>query len=53
VKHGDVHGCVMSVDPKFTSVAPVKLVPARVTLLPPAVDPDDGVSFVKIGAGVT
>ena len=31
----------MSLEPKFTSVAPVKLVPVRVTVLPPSVEPDD------------
>ena len=53
VKHGDVHGCVMSVAPKFTSVAPVKFVPPRTTLLPPVVNPVDGVRLVNVGVGVT
>ncbi len=40
VKHGaDGHG-VRSFDPTRTSVAPVKLVPVSVTLVPPSVDPD-------------
>jgi hypothetical protein len=53
VKQGaDGHG-FRSMEPTFTSVAPVKFVPPRTTLLPPAVEPDDGTTLVNVGAGVT
>jgi hypothetical protein len=53
VKHGaDGHGARTD-DPTFTVVAPVKLVPPRTTLLPPAVEPVDGVRLANVGAGVT
>ena len=52
LKHGaDGQGLRSCVGPKFTSVAPVKLVPVRVTSVPPKVDPDEGLRFVKVGAG--
>lgn len=35
--------------PNLTSVAPVKFVPVIVTLLPPAVEPDDGEMDVTAG----
>lgn len=38
--------------PKVTAVAPVKSVPVRVTLVPPAVVPLLGFSVVMAGAGV-
>ena len=53
VKQGDAgHGVLKltSVEPKFTSVAPVKLVPARITLPPPAIGPPVGVRLVNVGA---
>ena len=53
VKHGAVGHGVRSWAPTFTSVAPVKLLPVRITSLPPSVEPDDGVRLVKVGAGVT
>jgi hypothetical protein len=37
--------------PKFTAVAPVKPVPVIVTLVPPAVGPLLGLTFVTVGAG--
>ena len=37
--------------PNFTLVAPVKLVPVIVTLVPPAVEPDVGLIAVTAGAG--
>ena len=53
VKHGaDGHG-PRGDEPTFTTVAPVKFVPARTTLLPPAVEPDVGVRLANVGAGVT
>jgi hypothetical protein len=39
-----------SVEPNFTAVAFVKPVPVIVTELPPAVGPDDGLTFVTVGA---
>ncbi len=38
--------------PKATSVAPFRLVPVMITLLPPAVLPLAGVREVTVGAGV-
>lgn len=35
--------------PKYTAVAPVKWLPLMVTVVPPAVDPDDG--LIPITAG--
>src|SRR5580700_5462990 len=43
---------VISAEPKFTSVAPVKLVPVRITLLPPSVEPVDGLRFVNVGGAM-
>ena len=37
--------------PKFTALAPVKFVPVIVTDVPPAVEPDDGLTPVTVGAG--
>ncbi len=37
--------------PNFTEVTPVKLVPLTVTEVPPAVDPDVGLTPVTVGAG--
>ena len=53
VKHVPGPQAFMSLGPKCTSVAPVKSVPVRVTSLPPAVDPDDGLTLVKVGTGRT
>lgn len=39
-----------AVVPKSTPVAPVKPVPVMVTEVPPAVDPDDGLTPVTVGA---
>jgi hypothetical protein len=39
--------------PKFTAVAPVKLVPVRVTLVDPVLCPEVGLSPVTVGAGGT
>ena len=36
--------------PNFTAVAPVKLVPAMVTLPPPASGPLEGLTEVTVGA---
>ena len=36
--------------PKFTAVAPVKLVPVMVTVVPPAVGPEVGLTPVTVGA---
>src|SRR5438874_1006639 len=42
---------VAGVFPKLTAVAPVKLVPEIVTLVPPAAGPEDGLTPVTVGAG--
>jgi hypothetical protein len=44
-----------ALDPKSTAVAPVKFVPVMVTEVPPAVEPEDGLTFVTVGGagGVT
>jgi hypothetical protein len=53
VKHAaDGHGGT-SIVPKWTSVAPVKWVPASVTVSPPTVDPDGGLTLVNVGTGRT
>ncbi len=39
--------------PKATTVAPVKLVPVIVTVVPPAVVPELGLTAVTVGADVT
>ena len=41
---------VALVAPNLTAVAPVKLVPVIVTLVPPAVGPADGLTLVTVGA---
>ena len=41
---------VAAVPPKVTLVAPVKVVPAIVTLFPPAVGPELGLTEVTVGA---
>ena len=38
-----------AVDPKVTAVAPRKLVPLIITVVPPAVGPDDGFKPVTVG----
>ena len=43
---------VALVAPNFTAVAPVKLVPAMVTDVPPAVGPDVGEIDVTVGAAM-
>ena len=40
-------------DPKLTAVAPVKLVPVIVTLVPPVVGPSAGLTAVTVGGGRT
>ena len=42
---------VAAVAPKVTAVAPVKLVPVIVTVVPPAPGPDVGEIDVTVGAG--
>ena len=37
--------------PNFTTVAPVKPVPVTVTVVPPAVDPEEGPTPVTVGTG--
>jgi hypothetical protein len=44
---------VAVVEPKVTLVVPVRWVPVRVTLVPPVVDPEVGVTDVSVGTGVT
>ncbi len=44
---------VAAVPPKETAVAPVKSVPLMVTFVPPAVEPEVGLTPVKVGAGGT
>jgi len=39
-----------AVVPKLTPVAPVKFVPVTVTLVPPAVVPEVGLTLVTVGA---
>src|SRR5450830_1086681 len=39
--------------PNLTDVAPVRLVPVMVTLVPPVVGPLLGLTLVTVGAGVT
>ena len=43
---------VAAVTPKFTAVAPVKLVPVMVTLVPPLVGPAVGLMLVTAGTGI-
>ena len=42
---------VALVEPNLTEVAPVRLVPLMVTVVPPPVGPLVGLSFVTVGAG--
>src|ERR1019366_3493968 len=49
VKQGAPGHGFRSLGPKFTSVAPVKLVPVSTTLFPPTVEPEGGASRVKVG----
>src|SRR5579863_33707 len=37
--------------PNFTALAPVKLVPVMVTMVPPAVEPEAGLRPVTVGGG--
>ena len=39
--------------PKWTALAPVRLVPVTVTTVPPAVEPLAGFNPLTVGAGVT
>jgi hypothetical protein len=41
---------VAGVEPKRTAVAPVKFVPVIVTAVPPAVEPDEGLTALTLGA---
>ena len=41
---------VAAVAPKDTALAPARLVPVRVTLVPPAIAPVDGDTLVTVGA---
>ena len=41
-----------AVPPNVTAVAPVKPVPAMVTVLPPAVGPEPGLTEVIVGGGI-
>ena len=41
---------VPGVEPKSTAVAPVKLVPVSVTVVPPAVGPLEGLTPVTVGS---
>ena len=41
---------VAATPPNLTTVAPVKLVPVIVTLAPPAVGPELGLTLVTVGA---
>jgi hypothetical protein len=41
---------VAAVEPKLTELAPVRLVPVTVTAAPPAVEPDEGLTAVTVGA---
>jgi hypothetical protein len=40
---------VAGADPKCTAVAPVKFVPVIVTPVPPAVEPDEGLTALTVG----
>jgi hypothetical protein len=44
---------VAVVVPNLTEVAPFRLVPVIVTVVPPLVDPPVGVNEVMVGAGAT
>ena len=43
---------VAAAPPKVTLVAPVKVVPVMVTLVPPAVGPEFGLTEVTVGPGM-
>ena len=43
---------VAALAPNFTAVAPVKFVPVTVTVVPPEVDPEDGLIKVTVGTPV-
>jgi hypothetical protein len=49
-KHDPDPHSLRSDAPTCTSVAPVKLVPVRVTLFPPAIGPDAGAMLVNVGS---
>ena len=40
---------VAAVEPNFTAVAPVRFVPVTVTVVPPAVGPEEGPTAVTVG----
>src|SRR6202165_1452048 len=42
---------VAAVEPKLTAVAPVRLVPVIMALVPPAVGPELGLTLVTVGTG--
>ena len=44
---------VAALPPTFTLVAPVKLVPVMVIVVPPRVVPEGGLTLEMVGAGVT
>ena len=44
---------VAATPPTFTLVAPVKFVPVMVMVVPPSVEPLDGVTLERVGAGTT
>jgi hypothetical protein len=51
---GDVTVTPVAADPpNVMLVVPVRWVPVMVTLVPPVVDPEVGVTDVTVGAGVT
>ena len=41
---------VAGLPPTVTLLAPVKLVPVMVIAVPPAIDPDDGLTLAMVGA---
>lgn len=49
VKHAVAGHALRSDEPTCTSVAPVKKVPVRITLLPPTVGPEVGLMLVNVG----
>ena len=42
---------IAAVAPNFTALAPVKFVPVTVTVVPPALGPEVGLTLVTVGAG--
>jgi hypothetical protein len=44
-----------AIEPNLTAVAPLKPLPVMVTEVPPAIEPEDGLTFVTVGGagGVT